>query len=226
MKTPIHIVFVDLENVPVVDLGAVERKPIQVTLLIGKKQTKLALPLVQQIHRLAAQVALVEVGASGRNALDLTLACYLGRALEQRPEAQFAIVSRDKDFDAMIDHLQGKGVKIVRCDSFAELPFLPQPKKMSAASRKRPAIQAAVAAKKTGAIKVQPEDRRAKVIARLKNPGNRNRPGTAKALQALIKNALGKTASEAAVSDVMQRVQSDGVLVIDGTGKVVYRSQS
>jgi hypothetical protein len=63
-------VFVDFENVHEVDLGLVEGKPVQVTLLIGKNQKKIDLALVQQIRRLAAQVALVEVGASGRNALD------------------------------------------------------------------------------------------------------------------------------------------------------------
>jgi len=74
-------VFVDFENVPEVDLGLVEGKPVHVTILIGKNQKKIDLPLVQQIRRLAAQVELVEVGASGRNALDLTLAYYLGQAV-------------------------------------------------------------------------------------------------------------------------------------------------
>eukprot|EP01031_Cornospumella_fuschlensis_P013228 gene13228-biopygen11165 len=69
-----HLVFVDFENVPALDLSAIEGKSARVTLLIGKNQKKLDLDLVRQIHRLAPQVDLVEVGASGHNALDLTLA--------------------------------------------------------------------------------------------------------------------------------------------------------
>jgi len=60
-------------------------KSVHVTLLIGKKQTKLDLALVQQMRRVPDQVELVEVGASGHNALDLTLAYYLGRAAERSP---------------------------------------------------------------------------------------------------------------------------------------------
>ena len=47
MTTPAltHFVFVDLENVPVIDLGLVEGKPVHVTLMIGKNQKKMDLPL-------------------------------------------------------------------------------------------------------------------------------------------------------------------------------------
>ena len=113
-----HFVFVDFENVPDVDLGLVEGKPVHVTLLIGKNQKKLDLTLVRQIHRLASQVELVEVGATGRNALDLTLAFYLGQSVHQRSSAQFHIVSKDQDFDPMIGHLVGRTVKVARCEAF------------------------------------------------------------------------------------------------------------
>src|SRR5580698_9329683 len=95
----LHFVFVDFENVPEVDLGLVAGKPAHVMLLLGKHQKKLDIGLVQQIRRLAEQIELVEVGASGHNALDLTLAYYLGRAVQRDPEAQFYVVSKDSDFD-------------------------------------------------------------------------------------------------------------------------------
>src|SRR6185312_8463939 len=126
-----NFVFVDFENVPSVDLGLVEGKAVQVTLMIGKNQTKIDFALVAQIQRMADQVELVKLDASGRNALDLTLANYLGRAIERRPDAQFCIVSKDKDFEPMIAHLVAKGVKVVRCDSFGALPFLSKARKSS-----------------------------------------------------------------------------------------------
>ena len=128
-----HFVLVDFENVSEVDLGLVEDRPVHVTLLIGKNQKKLDLALVRQIHRLAARVELVEVGASGHNALDLTLACYLGQAVQQWPTAQFHIVSKDQDFEPTIGHLVARGVEVARCDAFHLLSFLPRAKATAAA---------------------------------------------------------------------------------------------
>lgn len=200
-----HLVFVDFENVPKIDLGAVEGKAVHVTLLIGLNQKKLDLALVRQIHRLAAQVELVEVGASGRNALDLTLACYLGQAVQRTPAAQFCIVSKDKDFEPMIGHLQGQDVKVDRYDSFAALPFLPQPKK------------------KAATVPVKPtEDRRTKLIARLSNPHSPNRPSRRKALLAHLKNALGKESSDAKAEEFLRELIAGKILAIDAKDKVGY----
>lgn len=135
-----YFVFVDFENVPKVDLALIEGKPVHVTLLIGKNQTWLDLALVQQIRRLPSQVELLEVGASGRNALDLTLAHYLGRAVERIPEATYGIVSKDKDFDPMIAHLVSRGIQVVRKDSLAGLLFL-APNKPAGPARSKPPLR-------------------------------------------------------------------------------------
>jgi hypothetical protein len=203
-----HFVFVDFENVPNVDLGLVAGQPVHVTLLIGKKQTKLDLALVQQIHRLAGQVTLIEVGASGHNALDLTLACYLGQAIQCGRSNRFSIVSKDKDFEPMISHLCGGKLNVTRHDSFAAAFH---------ASVKKPA-----AARPAAASKTPPEDRRAKVMARIKDPTNRNRPSTEKALLAHIITALGKEASEAKAREILKLLLDQRILTIDDKGKVTY----
>lgn len=199
-----HLVFIDFENVQDIDLGLVEGKPVHVTLMIGKNQRQLSLTLVRQIHRQAAQVELVEVGASGHNALDLTLAFYLGQAVQLAPSAQSYIVSKDKDFDPMIAHLRARGVALSRHDSFAALPFLPQPKK------------------KTVAAKNSLPDRRAKVLARLKNPTGGNGPSSRKALLAHIKTSLGKEATEAKIEDILNELIAGRYLTIDTDEKVSY----
>ncbi len=114
-----HFIFVDFENVQDVDLALAKDKPVHVTLLIGAKQTKVPTKLATQLHTFAAQVAPIEVGGSGRNALDLTLAMYLGREIERHPQAAFVIVSRDQDFDPMIAHLKAAGARVERVPSFA-----------------------------------------------------------------------------------------------------------
>jgi hypothetical protein len=202
-----HFVFVDFENVQEVDLGLVTGKPAHVMLLLGKHQKKLDVALVQQIRRLADQIELVEVGASGHNALDLTLAYYLGQAVERNPKAQYYVVSKDNDFDPMLGHLHAQKIEVARFTSFAALPFLPQPK---------PAV----------ATRKLPEDRRAKVIARLNNPMIRNRPSRRKALLAHINTALGKETSETEAADILRELVDSGVLTIDDHGKVTYAAIS
>ena len=201
-----HFVFVDFENVPNVDLALVSGKPVHVTLLIGKNQTKLGIGLVQQIRRLAAQVELLEVGASGHNALDLTLAYYLGQAVQRAPNAQFCVVSKDKDFEPLLGHLCGNNVKVGRYESFEALPFHP------------PAKKAAVVAAKP------PPDRRAKVISRLMNPATANRPITKKGLLARIKTDLGKESSDAKVEDIFRELVERKRLTIDAKDKVRYNA--
>lgn len=217
--TVTHFVFVDFENVPEVDLGLVEGKPVQVTLFIGKHQKKLDLALVRQIHRLAAQVELVEVGASGRNALDLTLAYYLGQTVERAPGAHFHLVSKDKDFEAMIGHLQGKHLKVARCDSFTALPFLPKPAKSRPllAPAKVSAGVKTVEATKEG----EGDDRLEKLIHRLKN-NSAPRPKKRARLLAHISTAFGGKLPEAEQVQKLGELVERGVLRIDAKERVTY----
>ena len=202
-STITDFVFVDFENVPTVDLSAVSGGSVHITLLIGNNQKKLEVSLVRQIQRIPAHVQLIEVGASGRNALDLTLAYHLGRTASDSPQAQFHIVSKDKDFDPLITHLRTNGIVVTRHDSFAALPFLPS-------------------ARKPAAAKTPSTDRRARVITRLKNPGTRNRPSNRRALFAHVKTALGKEGSDSSRDDIVRELLEQNVLTIDSKGDVRY----
>jgi hypothetical protein len=212
-----HHVFVDFENVPSVDLRAIADLPVLVTLLIGGVQNKLDTDFVEQIHAHAAKVRIVKLAASGRNALDLTLAYYLGRAVIEHDTTDLHIVSKDKDFEPLIAHLRAKNVRISRSESFAALPFLAASKSV-VTTRERRALQ-----KKTAPIvKDIPDDRVAKVFARLQNPLNRNRPSTERALRAHIGAALGKESSEEKVETVLTQLKAKRVLWIDTKSRVMY----
>jgi hypothetical protein len=210
-----QLVFVDFENVPSVDLGAISGHPAHVTLLIGKNQKKLDIGLVQQIRVLAAQIELVEVGASGHNALDFTLAFYLGRAVQRSPAAQFSIVSRDKDFEPMIGHLRATGINVARYDSFAALPFLPRPKPVIPARRVVPP-RAGPAGRPGG-----PAERFARLVESFQG-GPQNRPKKRTKLLSHIANFYGKNLTDAKAEDVLRDLSSSGVLSIDSNGKVSY----
>lgn len=211
-----HVIFVDFENVPKVDLAVIEGQAIHVTLLIGQGQTWLDLSLVRQIHRMSGQVELVEVGASGRNALDLTLATYLGRAIERYPGASFAIVSKDKDFDAMIAHWKAKGVGIVREASLAALPFL-EPPKPPAVGKSKPPFKVPVA--KPTPAKPQPApkpDKFAKFVTHVRN----SPPSSRTKLEHMIAAFFQPTLPAGGMKGLIKRLQQEKVVAIGADGKV------
>lgn len=247
-----HFIFVDFENVQDVDLALARNKPVHVTLLIGAKQTKVPTKLATQLHTFAAQVTPIEVGGSGRNALDLTLAMYLGREIERHPQANFVIVSGDHDFDPMIAHLVNGGTQITRVSNFAAVPAFTsakkpvRPAKMAKIPASKPTARVSappIAAKptamppsittekSTGAplpprieMDASPEitRRQTAIRARLSNPTNKNRPSTQKALLAHLETSLGNDATAADVAATIEQLTQRGVLSIDAQKRVVY----
>jgi len=205
-KGPIHHVFVDFENVPVVDLDAIGGMPIEVILLLGKAQKRLELYLVQQIHQHAAQVRLIEMNASGKNALDLALAFHLGRAVAGCPaEDFFHIISRDKDFDPLIAHLRHGGIEILRHDSFS-LPAILAPGKPAA----RPAGKPAAAADIVTIV----ADRLRKSIT--------NRPKRKSTLLSHINAQFQGQLKDGEAAEIVDALVHRGILGIDPKNKVTY----
>lgn len=202
--------FVDFENVPNVDLRLIDGKSVKVTLLIGKNQKKLDLALVQQIQRQGPKVVLIEVGASGHNALDLTLGYYLGQAVLTAPKARFHIVSNDKDFDPLVAHLDGQGIRVFRHGAFSAQIFSRNARKIA------PPKCAAPVFKDT-----PPVDRLAKLIARLTNPASA-RPKSRVSLLAHVSTAYGNKLSTLELRDVVDQLIERGVLSFDGTDKIKY----
>lgn len=215
---PAHFVLVDFENVQDIDLALVESHPVQVVLCIGKSQQRLELGLVRQIHRQSAQVTLVDVGASGRNALDLTLSFYLGERVAKAPSAEFCIVSKDKDFDPMISHLTTRAIKVGRYESFAGLPFLPAVKQPAAAKKPTRPVKSTAPHQPES---VGADDKLQKLTSRLKNNLG-PRPKRKDRLLSHIGNAYGNKLSAEEQADLLQQLIAGGVLRIDAKDNVTY----
>jgi len=119
-----NYIFVDFENVQETDLDRIANRPVKVTFVLGERHKNLPVTLVHKLLNYAGQVALVETGCSGKNALDLVLAHYIGEAKKADPQGYFHIVSKDKDFDALIGHLKDQGTLAARHTAFNEIPVL------------------------------------------------------------------------------------------------------
>jgi len=217
--TPLNLVFVDFENVHQVDVSVIGAKAVIFTLLLGPKQTKLDAGLVEKLMEHAASVQFIRLTSPGKNALDFTLAYYVGRALAAHPTAYIHIISKDKGFDPMIEHLRSRHVHARRHESFATLTFSHKPKEPPAAAPSvvvPPAIPAP--AKPAPPAKDEPLTL---ALERLwKNVTNR--PKKKKTLISHLKSILGKGATEADATKLLEKLREARHLSIDDKDAVTY----
>jgi hypothetical protein len=219
LPLPVNRIFVDYENVREVDPAIVGSKTVHLTLLLGAQKTKLDATLVEKLMQHIATVELVRLNSSGRNALDFALAYYLGRAVLADPCGYFHIVSKDKGYDALIEHLRSKHIRVRRHDDFTTLTFSAVAKSPAA-----PAPVATSAAKSPAKPKAQSsllEAMEARVLEHLRKPATK-RPGTRKKLVGYLIAHLGKKLPETEVLKLIEMMSQAGHLVSDDKGKVTY----
>ena len=117
-------VLVDFENVQPKNLELLKEHPFRVLVFIGANQTKFPRHFVVAMQALGEQADYVEIAGSGPNALDFHIAYYIGELAAKQPDAHFHIVSRDRGFDPLIQHLKGKRIRVRREKDLAEIPEL------------------------------------------------------------------------------------------------------
>jgi hypothetical protein len=219
LSPPVNHVFVDFENVHEVDLAVIGGKAISFTLLLGSRQTKLDVALVEKLFEHAASVQLVRVASAGRNALDFTLAYYVGRAVAADPAGHFHIVSKDTGYDPLLEHLRSKHIQARRHDSFATLTF-------SGPAKPPASIPAAATpdAKPRPKPKTQPgtlDERESQVVEHLRK-ATTARPRNEKKLLSYLIAHLGHKITEAEALGLVKNLSQAGHLVIGEKGKVSY----
>lgn len=204
---PLNHVFVDFENVHQIDASVLATKSVKFTILIGAKQTKLDAGLVEKLMEHAASVQLIRLASSGKNALDFTLAYYVGRTVSSNPAAYIHIVSKDTGYDPLVEHLRSRHIHAHRNDSFATLSFCGTSK------------AAAVAANAEAPEKKDPLKR---VLEQLRK-NQTNRPKKKKTLLSHLKSHLGKDATAAEAAKVFEKLRQAGHLKIGDNDAVTYR---
>src|SRR5712691_5040088 len=99
LPPPVTHEIVDFENLHEIDLAVSGSKAVSFTLLVGPRQPKLDVSLVEKLFEHAVAVQLVRLTSAGKNALDFTLAYYVGRAVAADPTGCFYIISKDTGYD-------------------------------------------------------------------------------------------------------------------------------
>jgi hypothetical protein len=199
LSPPMNHVFVDFENVHEVEPAVIGAKSVSLTLLLGARQTKLDVALVEKLMEHAATVQLVRLTTSGENALDFAIAYYVGRAVMADPTGWVHIVSKDTGFDPLIEHLRSRHIHAQRHDDFTALTFSGPAKPPSA----------------------PPEDLMPRVLEHLAKHVN-NRPKRKKTLVSHLRAFLGNAVTEAHVLDLVEKLSKAGRLSIGDMDAVTY----
>ena len=130
-----NYIFVDYENVQNLNLDLIAGKPVMVLFIVGPRQKSLPAVLSKQIHKYHDQVEWIESEGASRNALDLVLAYRVGVQAKADPGGYFHILSKDKDYDALIKHLRAQHLRACRDEVFSEISALVELSKMSISER-------------------------------------------------------------------------------------------
>jgi hypothetical protein len=217
LPPPTHHVFVDFENVHKIDLALIGGKAVSLTLLLGSQQTKLDVALIEKLLEHADSVHLVRLTSPGRNALDFTLAYYVGRAVAADPTAFFHIVSKDTGFDPLVEHLRSKHINAQRHNDFLTLT-VSGPAKPAGQAPPAPAPGPKSESKPPPGIVDGWEQR---VLEHLAKPSTK-RPRNHKKLISYLVTHLAHKITEAQAMEIIESLRQAGRLDIDTKGAVTY----
>jgi hypothetical protein len=170
-----NYVLVDFENVQPDSLEELASGAFRIKVFVGAQQAKgrVTFEFSESMQKLGSHAEYVRIARSGPNAVDMHIAYYIGRLHEKEPHASMYVISRDTDFDPLVEYLQEKGGTCRRVRSIAELiKLVPRPT--------APAPKSASRAAPPSAAKKAQSDRLAPIIKHLHSL--RGKPATRKAL--------------------------------------------
>lgn len=210
MKT--NYILIDYENVQVKSLALLKGEQFQVRVFLGPRNSKLSTEFVLAMRELGKRGDYIMMETNGNNALDFHIAYYLGRLAAKDSGACFYIISKDKGFDPLLDHLKKKKIECERAVSIEAMPCF---------SKTVVATTKPQAAKKV----LKPDKLKAdglveKVVANFQKR-EKTKPATEKTLKSTIKALCGPSYSEKELDAVFNRLVKKGLVKIDGM-KVSY----
>ena len=219
MKTA--YILIDFENVQPDKMGTLGDGAFKIKVFVGAKQSRVSVGMASALQALGSAAEYVQIEGSGRNALDLHIAYYIGRLSVEEPSAVFHIVSKDKDYDPLIAHL--KKQKIV-CHKWSAVTDIPHPRHVAPKPAPVPKLAARLVSKAAPkqSPPTAPLNRVDKVIDNLQKRA-RAQPSTLKALTSTIRALYrGKVIPDAEVDGIVGELEQRGLIIVKD-GKVIYQ---
>ena len=119
-----NYVLIDYESVQPSQLELLNRDGFIAYVFVGKAQTRLSFETVSAIQDLGERAKYIKISGAGPNALDFHIAFYIGQIGATDPDAFFHIISKDKGFDPLIEHLRERKVFSVRSETIGDIPII------------------------------------------------------------------------------------------------------
>lgn len=191
-----HYVLIDYENVQPEALGILDDEAFHVIVFVGANQSKVSFEVASALQRMGNRADYIRITGNGSNALDFHIAFHLGQIAAQDPDACFHIISKDKGFDPLVQHLNDRKIRASRTVDVTGIrnPAATDPKGS--------------------------EDRMDMIVADLRRRGAA-KPRTVKTLGGTIHSIFRKQLSEQELSELLSLLEKRGFIAIDGT-KVSY----
>jgi hypothetical protein len=121
---PNNYVLIDYENVQPKNLELLASDEFKVLVFVGQNQAKIPFDLADSMQLLGKNARYVQITGNGQNALDFHIAYYIGELAAGEPDAFFHIISKDKGFDPLINHLKERKIHVHREKDIGEIPLL------------------------------------------------------------------------------------------------------
>lgn len=115
-----HLLLVDFENVPKVDLSVLDES-YRAIIFVGASQNPPKAAKKQTTAHRYSRVDFQKIAGSGKNAMDFHIAFHLGRIFETAPDTVCIVLSSDKGYDPLLLHLNNSGLRCRRVESLEEL---------------------------------------------------------------------------------------------------------
>ena len=213
-------ILIDFENVQPDKIGAVDTRAFKIKVFVGAKQSRMSTDIVTGLQSYAPEYIRIE--GSGRNALDMHIAYYIGRLSIEEPGCEFHIVSKDTDYDPLIAHLKKEfNISCQRWSAFSAIPHI-----RGAASKAAPVARQAAkprALPKATAKAAPAASNSVDVVVENLVKRARARPSTLKALSSTIKSHFrGVGMTDAEVDAIVDDLKARGLIAVKD-GKVTYQ---
>lgn len=191
-----NFVLIDSENVKPEYIEKLKHEHFRVVVFIGANIKRLDFEIVNVIQSLGSNCSYVQISSHGPSALDFHIAYYIGNLSAAHPGAYFHIISKDKGFDPLIQHLKNQNIFCSRWASVLEIPLVKSTDKLPPRQRAADFYEKRIASSKA-------------------------RPATVTSLQSAILSHFHKLLSVEEVADVLKALTVAGQVVIKGK-KVAY----
>lgn len=119
-----NVVFIDFESIQPESVEELLQDHFSLLLFVGANQTKVSFELVSEIQRMGSRAEYIKMSGNGPNTLDFHIAFYIGQISTQDPTAYFHIISKDKGFDPLIQHLKSRKISASRSEAISDIPII------------------------------------------------------------------------------------------------------